>query len=101
MPKKGLILASGGKCFDDDGYPVAYNASFMFYWLERKGFNVCAEEQSVEKVKEFAAKGAKYFVAQKSFVNEKADFAAELKQNFPLVAECDSFLYLILKIKTE
>ena len=91
MPKKGLILASGGKCFDDDGYPVAYNASFMFYWLERKGFDICVQAQSVEKVKDFAAKGAKYFVAQKSFVNEKADFAAELKQNFPLVAGCDEF----------
>ncbi len=91
MPKEGLILVSGSHCVDPDGYMVAYNASFMFYWLEQKGFNVCTEEQSVKKVREFAAKGAKYFVAQKSIVAQKPDFASELKQNFPLVAECSEY----------
>ncbi|HVE55720.1 MAG TPA: glycosyltransferase family 39 protein [Pyrinomonadaceae bacterium] len=91
MPKEGLILVSGSNCFDTDGYQTAYNASFMFYWLDRKGFNICTEAQSVENVREFAARGAKYFVAQKSIVAKKPDFAAQLKQNFPLVGECDEF----------
>jgi hypothetical protein len=91
MPKEGLILVSGGQCFDADGYQTAYNASFMFYWLDRRGFNVCTEEQSIEKVREFAAKGAKYFAAQKTIVAEKPNFAAELKQNFPLAGECGEF----------
>ena len=91
MPKDGLILVSGSHCVDPDGYPVAYNASFMFYWLERRGFNICTEEQSVKKVREFAAQGAKYFVAQKTIVAQKPDFESELKQDFQLVAECDKF----------
>ncbi|MBS1797365.1 MAG: glycosyltransferase family 39 protein [Acidobacteria bacterium] len=93
----GLILVSGGHCRDADGYAVAYNASFMFYWLERKGFNVCAEEQSIQKVREFAAKGARYFVAQKSMLALKPNFAAELRQNFQVVAECDDFLVFEIK----
>ena len=91
MPKAGLILVSGSQCFDADGYQTAYNASFMFYWLDRKGFNVCVEEQSIEKVREFAAKGAKYFVAQKSIIANKPDFALDLERAFPLAAECGEF----------
>jgi 4-amino-4-deoxy-L-arabinose transferase-like glycosyltransferase len=91
MPREGLILVSGSHCVDPDGYMVAYNASFMFYWLDRKGFNICTEEQTVEKVKEFAAQGAKYFVAQKSIVAQKPNFEAELKSEFPLIAECYEF----------
>ena len=91
MPKNGLILVSGSRCFDADGYRRAYNESFMFYWLERKGFNICTEEQSIEKVRDFAAKGAKYFVAQKSIVAQKPDFENQLRQNFPLAAECQEF----------
>ena len=49
------------------------------------------EEQSVENVRKFAAKGVRYFVAQKLIVAQKANFAEELKQNFALVGECDEF----------
>lgn len=91
LKKEGSILVSGGKCFDADGFQTAYNASFMFYWLERKGFNICVEEQSVEKVREFSAKGAKYFLAEKPLLQRKPNFENELKQNFPIVAECEEF----------
>jgi hypothetical protein len=91
LEKEGLILVSGGHCFDTDGYQTAYNASFMFYWLDRKGFNICVEEQSLAKVREFAAQGAKYFVAQKSTLGQNPAFAAELKRAFPLATECDEF----------
>ena len=99
MPRDGLILVSGSHCVDPDGYMVAYNASFMFYWLDRKGFNICTEEQRVEKVREFAAKGAKYFVAQKSILRKKPNFETELKRAFSLVAECDEFFVFDLEEK--
>lgn len=91
LQKEGLILVSGGNCFDPDGYQLAYNASFMFYWLERKGFNICVEDQSIEKVKEFSAKGAKYFVADKNHIKKIPDFELKLKSNFSLIAECEDF----------
>ena len=97
MPKQGLILVSGSHCTDANGYLRAYNASFMFYWLDRKGFNICTEQQSIEKVREFAANGAKYFVAQKSIIAQKSNFADELKQNFALIGECDEFFLFDLE----
>jgi hypothetical protein len=46
-------LASGGASVDDTGKPVAYNASYFFYWLDRKGFNIPRDLQTpaeVEKI---------------------------------------------------
>lgn len=91
LKNEGLILVSGGNCFDADGFQTAYNASFMFYWLERKGFNICVEEQSIEKVKDFSAQGAKYFIAEKSLVKKIPNFESELKNNFPVIQECGEF----------
>jgi Dolichyl-phosphate-mannose-protein mannosyltransferase len=91
LEKPGLILASGGNCFDPDGYPLAFNSSFMFYWLERKGFNICVEKQTVADVEEFARKGAVYFVAAKPNLKDKPEFEADLKVRFPVAAECETF----------
>jgi hypothetical protein len=88
MVKPGLILASGNTCLDDTGYPVAYNASYMFYWLHRRGFNICVEEQSVEKVEDFARQGAVYFIAEKERMEKKPGFEAALRKRFRVVAEC-------------
>ncbi|HEX8735839.1 MAG TPA: glycosyltransferase family 39 protein [Pyrinomonadaceae bacterium] len=97
LKNEGLILASGGNCFDSDGLPVAYNASFMFYWLDRKGFNICTEQQSLAKVREFASKGAKYFVAQKNLLAEKPNLENELRESFTVAAECDAMILFELK----
>lgn len=87
-----LIIVSGGHCTDKNGYALAYNASYMFYWLDRKGWNICVEEQSIQRITSLAAKGAKYFVAQKSMLKEKPDFEADLRRNYKVIAECDEFL---------
>src|SRR5262249_16347402 len=50
VPEGSLILASGGRAKDAKGYPTAYNSSYMFYWMDRKGFNISAEEQSMKSV---------------------------------------------------
>lgn len=92
LEKPGLILASGGNCFDPDGYPLAFNSSFMFYWLERKGFNICVEDQTVGKVEEFAGRGAVYFVAARPNLKNKPEFESGLRARYPVVAECEEFL---------
>lgn len=92
LKNEGLIVASGGHCVDEKGYPVAYNASYMFYWLERKGWNVCVEEQSIGKIAEYRASSAKYFVAQKSALRAKASFENTLRLTYPVIAESDEFV---------
>lgn len=91
-----LILVTGGVC-QEDGYPVAYNASFMLYWTDRKGFNVCIEEQSLESVATFAKRGAKYFMAVKSTLRRKKQLEEDLRQTYPVLAECDDYCLFQLK----
>lgn len=87
----GLIVVSGGHCVDKKGYALAYNASYMFYWLDRKGWNVCIEDQSVANVRKFATKGAKYFVGQKTYLREKPGFEDDLQGAYPTIAESNEF----------
>ncbi len=92
LKNDGLIVTSGEHCVDKKGYQLAYNASFMFYWLDRKGWNICIEEQSIDRIQDYAVKGARYFIAQKSYLNEKPGFEDELRKNYAVAAECEEFL---------
>ena len=87
LTTNGLIVASGAHCTDADGYQVAYNASYMFYWLDRKGWNVCVEDQSAARLQELRDRGAVYFVAEKKYLGAKPPFESEMRQKFPAVSE--------------
>lgn len=92
LERKGSILVSGGSCFDPDGYPVAYNASYVFYWLERKGANICVEDQNLDKVRSFAESGTQYFIAEKPFNSQRHEFEDQLRATYPIAAECGAFV---------
>jgi 4-amino-4-deoxy-L-arabinose transferase-like glycosyltransferase len=94
MKNEGLIVASGGNCFDDDGYVLAYNSSYFFYWLDRKGFNVCVEDQTIKKITDLKANGVEYFVAEKEQIAKKSNFENELREKFTVISECkDAILF--------
>jgi 4-amino-4-deoxy-L-arabinose transferase-like glycosyltransferase len=88
IPASALILASGGKRFDDTGKPVAYNASYFFYWLDRKGFNLPAEDQTLEAVASYARQGARFFVLENGLLTARPGFKEELARVYPLLADC-------------
>jgi hypothetical protein len=96
IPEDDLILVTGGVC-RDEGYAVAYNASFMLYWADRKGFNVCIEEQSLESVASFIKRGAKYYLAAKSTFRQKKQLEEDLRRTYPVLAECDDYCLFQLK----
>ncbi|HEY3935872.1 MAG TPA: glycosyltransferase family 39 protein [Bryobacteraceae bacterium] len=83
-----LIVSSGGPCQDAAGHRVAGDAPEMFYWLDRKGFSLCLERQSIGELQSFERRGARYFVAEKSSVRYRPNLEEALKQTFPLLAEC-------------
>lgn len=87
LSASGPIVASGGHCVDADGYQVAYNASYMFYWLDRRGWNVCVEDQSVAAVEPLRQKGAVYFVGEKRYMRERPAFDGEMRHAFAITAE--------------
>ncbi|MDD8026483.1 MAG: glycosyltransferase family 39 protein [Acidobacteriota bacterium] len=82
-----LILASGGSRFDETGKRVAYNASYFFYWLDRKGFNLPADDQTLEGVAAFARRGARYFILEDEILKSRPGFKDELARVYPLLAE--------------
>lgn len=82
---------------DEDGYPLAFNASHMFFWLERKGFSIAQEEQSVEKVREFIKRGAQFFVVDGGAIADNPDFLQKLRREFILLKECNgSYLFRLV-----
>jgi hypothetical protein len=86
-PPESLIVASGGGCSPPFGRRSAHNASYMFYWLDRKGFNLCVEEQSVAVLAEFARRGATHFVGEEWALAYRPEFRKELER-FERIGSC-------------
>ncbi len=89
VPPGTLIAAAGDRCFDETGHRTAYEAPFYFYWMNRKGWSVCTERQSVETLQELAGRGAQFYVAHRGSLAEQPELEARLRAAFPVVAECD------------
>jgi 4-amino-4-deoxy-L-arabinose transferase-like glycosyltransferase len=83
-----LIVSTGGICQDATGHRLASDSPEFFYWLQRKGFSTCEGEQSAAQLREFARRGARYFVAKKAAVREQPMLEQALKTDFRLLGEC-------------
>lgn len=97
IPASALVLVTGGSCVNETGYPAAYNASFMLYWTDRKGFNICLEEQSLDAIVTFAERGAKYYLAAQNTLQQRDDLENELRRIYPVLAECKGYILFRLK----
>ncbi len=94
VPEGAPIVASGGWCRTKYADPAQHNNSEMFYLLDRKGFSICVEEQSVPALRALARQGARFFAARKVQVQARAGLEADLRSAFKLVDECpDWFLF--------
>jgi 4-amino-4-deoxy-L-arabinose transferase-like glycosyltransferase len=89
IPAHALIVASGGPC-TVRGYQVAYNASYFFYWLDHKGFNICEQDQSIAALQALERDGAQYFVAEKQALNKLPGFREQLYRTYQLVRETEA-----------
>jgi hypothetical protein len=86
----GPIVASGGTRFDSGGHRVAYDASYFFQWLDRFGWTIALEDQSLERVAELADQGAVWFVAESEALRQQPGFEAELNQRYTVADRCDA-----------
>jgi hypothetical protein len=87
MLENGLVIVNGGHCKDPAGYSVAYNASYLFYWTDRKGWNVCYEDQSLDTIMSLVGRGARYFLLEKAFLRVQPGFEENLRATFPILRE--------------
>ena len=85
----GLLLTSGGIRLDDGGNGVAFDASYMFHWLDRRGWTIALEDQSVENVEVFARQGAVAYFAETDAVAQRPGFADALRRRYRVLAVCD------------
>jgi 4-amino-4-deoxy-L-arabinose transferase-like glycosyltransferase len=100
LKEAGLLVATGGTGFDENALPVAYNAPYMFYWLDRKGFNDFWQAQSVAELKRFASRGARYYIAERSKIALKAGYESELRSSYGTLTEADHLLLFDLSKPT-
>ncbi len=96
VPAGDLILASGGVC-TEQGHEVAYNVPYMFFWMDRKGFNVCRGEQSPQAVAGFIARGARFFVAERPALASKPGFEWQMRQRYAVLDETASAILFDLQ----
>lgn len=94
LTQEGLIVASGGASVDAQGRPAAGNAPYYFFWLDRKGFSLYANEGTMEHLMDLKKQGARYFVIEKSYVKNNPIFYRKVFATFKVLDETDS-AYLI------
>jgi 4-amino-4-deoxy-L-arabinose transferase-like glycosyltransferase len=88
VPEGALVVASGSSCLDETQKPVAFNSPYMFYWLDRRGFNTCEERQSLAALAAFARRGARFFVMEKAAADRTPGFAEAVREVHLPRAEC-------------
>lgn len=97
VPAGQRILVSAGRCRDAGGRRIAHNRPYLFYWMDRQGFQPCQEELSLEVVQRVAERGATFFAAERRHLRESADLEARLRGRYPVRAECDAALLFDLR----
>ena len=62
----------------------------MFYWLDRKGFNIPIEAQTLDEVAAYIRRGARFFVLEKDALKVRPEFESELNRAYKKAGECDA-----------
>jgi hypothetical protein len=66
----------------------------MFFWTDRKGWNIPSDQISLDHIQDYIRRGARYFILEKEALKAKPGFDEELRKNFVILAECDeAFLF--------
>jgi 4-amino-4-deoxy-L-arabinose transferase-like glycosyltransferase len=92
VPPGTLVVASGDPRRNELGLSRGFSAPYMFFWMDRKGFSLAEEDQSLPKLTELARRGARFFVAERRKLAARPGFEEELRGRCPVVRECDRAL---------
>jgi 4-amino-4-deoxy-L-arabinose transferase-like glycosyltransferase len=83
----GLIGATGHAIRDAYGLPRAGTATYFFYWLDRKGFAVGADDLRVETLEELRKRGVRFFIAEQEVLSEVPLVEGALRRRFHVVED--------------
>jgi len=87
-----LIVASGGAPTTTGAQ--ALDAPYFFYWMDRKGFSLA--KHSLDDLERFRARGGRYFVVEREFLDRDPGFEHVLRARFPPLEECGGNILLQL-----
>lgn len=90
IPKDALIIANGLSTIDENGQSVAGNSPYLFFWLNRKGFTLHQNHETMSDLMRMKNEGAKYFVIEKTSITRHPEFYKEVFDSFPVIAETDA-----------
>jgi hypothetical protein len=97
VPTGARILVSGGACHDRSGYETSPHRPYFFYWMDRQGFQLCREQQSIEAIERVAERGARFLVAERRDLRRTPGLEAQLRERHTLAAECGPALLFELR----
>lgn len=98
IPRNALIVASSPVPSRDPLHrPIAYNASYWFYWLDRKGFNTSSDLQSLPLIEDFRDRGAGFFVAERRDLGLTPGLESSLRERYPVLKECQPAILFDLR----
>ncbi len=99
VPAEAPIVVRGGSRVDELGHPVAYNASMVFAWMDRRGFNYAQEDFTLAGLEAAAVRGARYWVATPDdFV---ASAMAGVAAHYQLVAQCGAAPHALYALRPQ
>ena len=91
-----MIVVGGASTVDQHGLLRASDCPYIFFWMDRKGFILHDDEQTLERVHELKQRGARFFVAERAHLSEVPGFELELRRRFKVLAERDDTLLIDL-----
>ena len=92
VPEGRLIVVTAPSRFDQHGLGRASDPAYFFFWMDRKGFTLPREDQTLTALEGLRRRGAAYLVAERTHLRHQPKFEAELREAYPLVAEGESAL---------
>jgi len=85
IPPNVLIAVSGNFCVSAS--ESAYNSPWYLYWTDHKGFTPCVQDHTMPVMRSLMARGAQYFIAERSALDVQHGFEDEMRRSFSVVSE--------------
>ena len=87
IDESSLIVSSGAATVDQFGLERAFNAPYMFFWTDTKGFTLADSQQSIAQLEQLRRRGAKYFIAESRCLKKAPGFESELRSHYRILDE--------------
>ncbi len=97
VPETSRLACWGAHSRSALGRDVAYNAAWMFYWMDRRGFSIPENIQSIAVVDSVRDLGADYYIEFLPGSARTPGFHQALRERYPMVDSCG--VHMLYKLK--